>query len=85
METINSALLPENDARLNWSIRSTGRYRVLLDDPAVDQERAPVQGVSGSGGQDTVAGLCCLRSKIVIEAAEYGQLGDLLIGQPQRA
>lgn len=39
----------------------------------------------GQEATDTVAGLRCLRSKIVVEAAEHGQIGDLLIGQFQRA
>lgn len=39
----------------------------------------------GQEATDKVAGLRCLRSKIVIEAAEHGQFGGLLIGQFQRA
>jgi hypothetical protein len=35
----------------------------------------------GQEATDTIAGLRCLSSKIVIEAAEHGQLGDLLFGQ----
>lgn len=39
----------------------------------------------GQETTDTVADLRCLRSKIIIEAAEHGELGDLLISQFQRA
>lgn len=39
----------------------------------------------GQETNDTVAGLRCLCSKIIIEAAEHGELGDLLISQFQCA
>ncbi|KFZ98108.1 hypothetical protein DP20_1237 [Shigella flexneri] len=39
----------------------------------------------GQKAADTVAGLRCLCGKIIIEAAEHGEFGDLLVSQFQRA
>jgi hypothetical protein len=39
----------------------------------------------GQQTADRVAGLRCLGSKIIIEAAENGEFGDLLVSQFQRA
>ncbi len=39
----------------------------------------------GQQAADTVAGLCCLFGEIIIEAAEHGEFGDLLVSQLQRA
>lgn len=64
-----------------------GEDRVLLDARAADQERARAQGVSGSEGHGLwlqTCVVCAASSKIVIEVAEHGQLGDLLIVQFQR-
>ena len=38
----------------------------------------------GQKAADTVAGLRCLCGKIIIEAAEHGEFGDLLVSQFQR-
>ena len=39
----------------------------------------------GQQTTDTVAGLRGLRGKIIIEAAEHGELGDVLVSHLQRA
>lgn len=62
-----------------------GEDRVLPGDQVSDRERAPVPDVSGSEGRGYGCWPRCLCGKIIIEAAEHGEFGDLLVSQFQRA
>lgn len=62
-----------------------GEDRVPPGDQVSTENALQCRMYLGQKAADTVAGLRCLCGKIIIEAAEHGEFGDLLVSQFQRA